>query len=127
MDKKLWWSLRTAQKLLTEYCFGQWLILCKQLGLPYCIINWYKFVFENRKVLAEVQGQKYVAYPTKGTPQGGVFNPLIWILFMNSILTKFTKGAVHTEDMPMISYCTGISMGKDKLELFPSKLSMVWV
>ncbi len=38
-------------------------------NLPKCIINWYKLVPENRKVLAEVQGQKYVAYPTKGTPQ----------------------------------------------------------
>ncbi len=60
-----------------------------------CIINWYKHVLENRKVLAEVQGQKYMAYPTKGTLQGGVLSPLIRILFMDSILSKFTTGAVR--------------------------------
>ncbi len=40
-------------------------ILCQSMGkamqiagLPNCIINWYKFVLEYRKVLAEVQGQQ---------------------------------------------------------------------
>ncbi len=77
-------------------------ILCKSMvqamrtaGLLNCIINWYKVVLENRSVLADVQGQKYVVYPMKGTPQGGVLSPLIWMLFMDSILKNFTKGAVR--------------------------------
>ncbi len=81
----------------------------EKANLPKCIINWYKLVLENRKVLAQVQGQKYVAYPTKGTPQGEILSPLIWILFMNSILTKFTTGAVraigYADDI--VLYITG--------------------
>ncbi len=53
-----------------------------KVNLLKCIINWYTHVLENRTILAEVQGQKYVAYPTKGTPQRGVLSPLIWIHYL---------------------------------------------
>ncbi len=69
--------------------------------LQNCIINWYKYIpiLKNRKVLAEVQGQKYVAYPTKGPPQRGVLSPLIWIVFMDSIQSTF-----DIRIMPVSSY-----------------------
>ncbi len=58
-----------------RFLFKSMVQAMRTAGLPNCISNWYKNVLENRSVLADVQGQKYVAYPTKGTPQGGVLSP----------------------------------------------------
>ncbi len=61
---------------------------------------------DSRSIFAEVHGQKYVGYSTKGTPQGGVLSQLIWTLFRivfchNLLLEQYGQLA-----MLMILCCT---------------------
>ena len=57
--------------------------------IPPGIRNLYMKILESRTVTANLQGEEIIRRPKRGSPQGGVLSPLIWILIMDSILTKF--------------------------------------
>ena len=66
----------------------------KVMSIPDCIRMLYKNILEGRQVTAELQGEKSVRKPKRGSPQGGVLSPLIFILIMNIILSIFSGTAV---------------------------------
>ena len=79
--------------------------------IPSSIREWYNNVLENREVSAELQGVSTKRKPMRGSPQGGVLSPLIWILIMNEILSSF-KG----EAAKVVGYADDILImvaGKD--------------
>ena len=64
-------------------------------GVPPVVARWYQSLLSNRVVHSEVNEDKKTIFPTKGSPQGGVLSPLVWILAMDSLLSQFKKGAVR--------------------------------
>ena len=62
--------------------------------IPKGIIDFYLNILHNRTVTAALQGEKCNRKPMRGSPQGGVLSPLIWILIMDTILSKFRGRAV---------------------------------
>lgn len=66
----------------------------KEMQIPSSIRKLYLNILEHRQVSATLQGEESKRIPKRGSPQGGVLSPLIWILIMNSILTKFGTGPI---------------------------------
>ncbi len=77
--------------------------------IPTGIRAMYSHMLECREVTAELQGEKCVRNPRRGSPQGGVLSPLIWVLIMNEILERFrdscTKVVGYANDLIII--CRG--------------------
>ncbi len=67
----------------------------EQKGVDPSIISWYDNMLRGREVTAELQGEKKTFRPTRGSPQGGVLSPLIWILIMDSLLQPLQQGSVR--------------------------------
>ena len=44
-----------------------------------------------REVQSTIGSDKSTRYVDRGTPQGGVLSPLLWLLVLNNILAKFDK------------------------------------
>ncbi len=59
------------------------------------LVAWYDKVLRTRIIKADLQGEEKSLCPTKGSPQGGVLSPLVWILIMDSLLTKFQVGPIR--------------------------------
>ena len=78
---------------------------------PSGIRELYLSILKHRTVSAELQGERMVRIPKRGSPQGGVLSPLIWNLIMDTILSKFKGRAVR-----VVGYADDIMLlvgGKD--------------
>ncbi len=75
--------------------------------IPPGIISMYNDMLTNRSVRAELQGESCVRNPRRGSPQGGVLSPLIWILIMDEILTQFSDSSTrivgYADDLLLIT------------------------
>ena len=83
--------------------------------VPANIRTFYMNVLQDRTVRAELQGESVRRRPRRGSPQGGVLSPLIWILIMNGILTAFVGSEVK-----VVGYADDIILliaGKDPATL----------
>ena len=85
-------------------------------GIDVPIINWYDKVLRTRKVTADLQGVRKTIIPTRGSPQGGVLSPLIWIIIMDSLLRPLQKGPVkavgYADDvLLMVEGVSAVEMG----------------
>lgn len=49
---------------------------------------WIKFMLANRLITYSEMGRTMTVKAIRGTPQGGVLSPLLWIVVMNSLLHK---------------------------------------
>ena len=67
----------------------------EQAGFNPTIRAWYSHYLHNRQATADVKGCTAVRQLTRGTPQGGVLNPLIWNLAFDDLLNLFNTGPVH--------------------------------
>ncbi len=65
-----------------------------RLNVPIVIAKWYDFILRNRRVTAEINGEKITRIPSRGSPQGGVLSPLIWNFIMDTLLSTFQGKAV---------------------------------
>ncbi len=62
--------------------------------VPSGIIHLYMSILKGRWVTAKLQGETETRKPRRGSPQGGVLSPLIWILIMDTILRTFRHSNV---------------------------------
>lgn len=58
--------------------------------------SWIKFMLSHRTICYTGQGTQVYATATKGTPQGGVLSPLLWIIIMNSLLRRLNEQGFRT-------------------------------
>ena len=58
------------------------------------IVRWYDRLLRGRRVTANLQGEKSERIPARGSPQGGVLSPQIWLLIMDTLLTQFKGTAI---------------------------------
>lgn len=80
-------------------------------GLHIQITNWIKYLLSHRSIHVETTGKQVIAKAARGTPQGSVLSPTLWILVMDSLLKRLQSDG-HTA----IGYAddlTVICRGKD--------------
>ena len=58
------------------------------------ITRWILAVFRTRSISAELNDCIMVKSVNRGTPQGGVLSPLIWLLVMDKILKELKKSRI---------------------------------
>jgi len=98
-----------------------------RLNVPKAITAWYDFILRNRRVTAEIQGEKVRRIPMKGSPQGGVLSPIIWNFIMDTLLSTFqehglvfnpqkTQAVWFTKSNGTKMFKRELSLGKEKLE-----------
>ena len=69
----------------------------RKKGIPETIIRWYCKLLKERRISADLQGEKDERTPKKGSPQGGVLSPTIWNLIMDALLTALKEGPVKVK------------------------------
>lgn len=72
-------------------------------GLDANVCRWIKYMLTHRHITVETPRGEVTVKATRGTPQGGVLSPTLWILVMNSLLqnlhTKGFKATAYADDL----------------------------
>lgn len=63
----------------------------EKCGLEQNVSEWIQFMLLNRNISLELYGKVVTVKATRGTPQGGVLSPTIWIIVMDSLLKNSIK------------------------------------
>lgn len=78
-------------------------------GFPQKINEWIKNMLANRIIIIDNYGLTSTVKATRGTPQGGVLSPNLWILTMNSLLNRLNNDGhiaiAYADDLTVI--CKG--------------------
>lgn len=78
-------------------------------GFDITIARWIEYMLCNRSIIFEQKGHEMTVRATRGTPQGGVLSPTIWILIMDSLLkelnSKGFKATGYADDLTVV--CRG--------------------
>lgn len=76
------------------------------IGTEEYLINWISCALENRTINSELGQCQVRRYVSRGTPQGGVISPLLWLVVVNMILKKFdskkVKVVAYADDLVII-------------------------
>lgn len=64
-------------------------------GTNEIIRNWISFMLSHRKINFYHKGEQVSATATRGTPQGGVLSPLLWLIVMNSLLVRLESNKIE--------------------------------
>lgn len=80
-----------------------------ECGLNAKVIDWIKFMLTHRTITFESHGNSKTVKATRGTPQGGVLSPTLWIIVMDSLLKRLQNGGFkvlgYADDLTVI--CRG--------------------
>lgn len=75
-------------------------------GVSDFIVAWISTMLESRVINAVMGTGSVSVRTTRGTPQGGVLSPLLWLLVVNEILGKFkargTKVVAYADDVAIL-------------------------
>lgn len=78
----------------------------REIGTEDYVINWITYVLENRTIISELGESTRRRNVNRGTPQGGVISPLLWLVVVNMILKKFdsdnTKVVCYADDLVIL-------------------------
>lgn len=83
--------------------------IMKQLAtcnLKHNILAWIKCMLSNRSINFSHLGKVMKVEATRGTPQGGVLSPLLWIIVVNDLLWK-----LHSNGFNAIGYADDLQIG----------------
>lgn len=74
-------------------------------GLDKQVASWIAFMLTHRSIHMATQGEEVTVYATRGTLQGGVLSPTLWVLVMDSLLKK-----LHNEGFKAIGYADDLTV-----------------
>lgn len=57
-----------------------------ETGIDHCVRAWIVSLLRSRVIHAELGYQSRAVYAVRGTPQGGVLSPLLWLMVLNKLL-----------------------------------------
>jgi hypothetical protein len=83
----------------------------EQLGVEQMITNWIIKMLKSRIITSDKGNSSIKRRATRGTPQGGVISPLLWLIVINNILLQFKEKGIK-----MIAYADDVVIlitGKD--------------
>lgn len=69
------------------------------------IIRWIQYMLSNRNITLNLGGQNMTVRATRGTPQGGVLSPTLWILVMDDLLKE-----LHSKHLDAIGYADDLTV-----------------
>lgn len=55
------------------------------------ITSWIKYMLSHRKITFETGSEKLTVQATRGTPQGGVLSPTLWVIVMDKLLCELHR------------------------------------
>jgi ribonuclease HI len=88
----------------------------EKIGINQVVRRWISSMLKNRAIHSTIGGSSLVRYTVRGTPQGGVLSPLLWLLVINEVLLKLEADrfnvVAYADDVVIL--CSG---------LFPSTIS----
>lgn len=65
-------------------------------GLNKHIVKWINYMLAHKTITYTHQNHRTTVKATKGTPQGGVISPTLWIMVMNSLLKRLKENGIKT-------------------------------
>lgn len=65
-----------------------------EMGIDDPVVNWLMTMLNHRYISSELSGFTIHALATRGTPQGGVISPLLWLLVVNGILRTLNASGI---------------------------------
>ena len=98
-----------------------------KLGVHNAVNRWLLNMLRSREVTSTIGSNSSTRFVSRGTPQGGVISPLLWLLVINDVLLDLKDSGVkvvaYADDVVMLAtgFCTN-TISK-KLELALSRLS----
>lgn len=63
-------------------------------GINIHVRTWIAYMLENRKVTYRTNDGEVTIVAKKGTPQGGVLSPMLWIIVMDKLLTRLRAAGI---------------------------------
>lgn len=64
------------------------------VGVDGGVVGWVRSMLESRIIQAKSGDSLITRYVRRGTPQGGVLSPLLWVVALNSILLELNRDGV---------------------------------
>lgn len=64
----------------------------KRKRLPFWALRWYEHYLKSRFSTISINGSKLTFLHTRGTPQGGVCSPILWIIVFDDLLDSINLG-----------------------------------
>ena len=86
-------------------------------GLEPGLVHWIGILLRSRVIVADLGGSHVCKVARRGTPQGGVLSPLLWILVMDKILRRLQdlgiKAVAYADDLVVMvsGICPAIYWG----------------
>ena len=77
-------------------------LLTPESGVTGCMYQWISQYLTNRKARIHVNGTHSLKKTLKGVPQGGVFSPTLFLVFINDIVRDMPRkalGAIYVDDL----------------------------
>uniref|UniRef100_UPI002FDBDCFD RNA-directed DNA polymerase n=1 Tax=Streptomyces sp. IBSBF 2390 TaxID=2903533 RepID=UPI002FDBDCFD len=112
----------------------------RRLGVCDAVCDWISIMLCNIIIHhSKIGSSSLVRYATRGTPQGGVISPLLWLLVVNDILldieaSRLVKVVAYADDVVLlssglftttISSCLGKALSRLSLGVNPDKTELV--
>lgn len=92
------------------------------------IVQWIMQMLNTRVIQSTVGSDTTIKYACRGTPQGGVLSPLLWLLVVNSILLKFdhteSKIVAYADDLAITIIGDDLPTIKNKMQITLGKICL---
>jgi len=64
-------------------------------GVENYVVAWISHLLRNRSITCEQMGVTLKRFVQRGTPQGGILSPLLWVLIVNGLLKRLTEEGIR--------------------------------
>lgn len=92
----------------------------EKLGINSRIIRWIKYMLSHRNITLKLNGQTMTVRATRGTPQGGVLSPTLWVIVMDSLLRELHqnrfKATAYADDVTIVCRGKFLSTISDRIQ-----------
>ena len=85
------------------------------------VCQWISLMLRSREINSKVGESSLTRYVTRGTPQGGVLSPLLWLLVVNTILLEIgsigIKAVAYADDVVLLVLGLFLNILSERMQL----------
>ena len=89
-------------------------------GIDKTLINWYDNLGKNRQLECEIGGICQTHKPSKGTAQGGIISPLVFIMVMDTLLETFRHQPIkvfgYADDIALVAVGPSLTEATNRVQ-----------